>query len=154
MYLIRDSKCQCREHQIDPDDGAPEAEAQDRGGRPPKCLQAAWRPSVLPQETQSAARGKSHGDGFAAGTASWTTRKGRVLRAYRSTIDGSIQPYGMIIPESYTGQPFRLDIWMHGTNRNLNEVLFIKQHELIAYIKENTAGCFMPMRTVPYPPME
>ena len=35
----------------------------------------------------------------------------------------------MIIPESYTGQPFRLDIWMHGTNRNLNEVLFIKQHE-------------------------
>src|SRR6476661_3002903 len=35
---------------------------------------------------------------LAAGTASWTTRKGRVLRAYRSTIDGSIQPYGMIIP--------------------------------------------------------
>ena len=66
---------------------------------------------------------------LAAGTASWTTRKGRVLRAYESRIDGSIQPYGMIIPESYTGQPIRLDIWMHGTNRNLNEVAFIKQHE-------------------------
>src|ERR1051325_2799804 len=49
---------------------------------------------------------------LAAGTSSWTTRKGRVLRAYRSKIDGSIQPYGLIIPESYNGQPFRLDIWM------------------------------------------
>ena len=66
---------------------------------------------------------------LAAGTPSWTASKGRLLRAYISSVDGSVQPYGLIIPESYTGQPIRLDIWMHGTNRNLNEVAFIKQHE-------------------------
>ncbi len=64
-----------------------------------------------------------------AGSPSWTKSKGRLVRAYTSKIDGSVQPYGLIVPESYSGQPIRLDIWMHGTNRNLNEVAFIKQHE-------------------------
>ena len=66
---------------------------------------------------------------LAAGSPSWAKTKGRVVRAYRSTIDGSVQPYGLIIPESYSGQPIRLDVWMHGTNRTLNEIAFIKQHE-------------------------
>jgi dienelactone hydrolase len=65
---------------------------------------------------------------LAAGTASWTKAKGRVVRGYRSRVDDSIQPYAMIIPESYTGAPIRLDVWLHGMNRNLNEVAFIKQH--------------------------
>jgi pimeloyl-ACP methyl ester carboxylesterase len=66
---------------------------------------------------------------LATGSHSWTTAKGRLVRAYVSTVDGSVQPYGLIIPESYNGEPVRLDIWMHGTNRTLNEVAFIKQHE-------------------------
>lgn len=66
---------------------------------------------------------------LASGTPSWTDSKGRLVRAYVSSIDGSVQPYGLIIPDSYSGQPIRLDVWMHGTNRNLNEVAFIKQHE-------------------------
>jgi hypothetical protein len=53
---------------------------------------------------------------LAAAAPSWKTSKGRLVRAYISTVDGSVQPYGLIIPESYTGQPARLDIWMHGTN--------------------------------------
>jgi pimeloyl-ACP methyl ester carboxylesterase len=66
---------------------------------------------------------------LAAGSPSWIKSKGRLVRAYRSTIDGSIQPYGLIIPESYSGRPIRLDIWMHGTDRALDEVEFIRQHE-------------------------
>src|SRR5436305_8256104 len=66
---------------------------------------------------------------LAAGTASWTKANGRIVRAYRSKVDGSLQPYGLIIPESYTGQPIRLDVWLHGMNRNLNEVSFIKGHQ-------------------------
>ena len=66
---------------------------------------------------------------LAAGSPSWVHRKGRLVRAYVSSVDGSVQPYGLTIPESYSGQPIRLDIWMHGMNRNLNEVAFIKQHE-------------------------
>jgi pimeloyl-ACP methyl ester carboxylesterase len=74
-------------------------------------------------------KGLTRAKELAAGSSSWTKSKGRLVRAYRSTIDGSLQPYGLIIPKSYSGQPIRLDIWMHGTNRALNEVAFITQHE-------------------------
>ena len=74
-------------------------------------------------------KGIARAQELAAGSPSWTKSKGHLVRAYRSTIDGSLQPYGLIIPESYSGQPIRLDIWMHGTNRALNEVAFITQHE-------------------------
>ena len=67
-----------------------------------------------------------------AGSPSWTRTKGRLMRAYVSTVDGSVQPYGLIIPDSYSSQPIRLDVWLHGMNRNLNEVLFITQHESTA----------------------
>jgi dienelactone hydrolase len=65
-----------------------------------------------------------------AGAPSWPTRKGHVVRAYVSRVDGSVQPYGLTIPESYDGtRPVRLDVWQHGTNRTLNEVAFIVQQE-------------------------
>src|SRR5438477_808952 len=65
-----------------------------------------------------------------AGAPSWPKRKGHVIRAYVSRLDGSVQPYGLTIPESYDGtKPIRLDIWQHGTNRTLNEVAFITAQE-------------------------
>jgi dienelactone hydrolase len=65
-----------------------------------------------------------------AGASSWAKRKGHVLRAYVSRVDGSVQPYGLTIPASYDGtRPMRLDIWQHGTNRAMNEVAFIVQQE-------------------------
>ena len=65
-----------------------------------------------------------------AGAASWPKRKGHVVRGYVSRVDGTVQPYGLTIPDSYDGsRPVRLDIWQHGTNRTLNEVAFIKQQE-------------------------
>lgn len=43
------------------------------------------------------------------GEAPWTTQKGPVVRAYRSRIDGSIQPYGIVVPENAGAGPLRLD---------------------------------------------
>lgn len=66
----------------------------------------------------------------AAGKASWPARKGRVVRAYRSRVDGSVQPYMMIVPESYDGRtPMRLDLVLHGRNARLNEVSFLADAE-------------------------
>jgi len=65
-----------------------------------------------------------------AGAPSWPKRKGHVIRGYVSRIDGTSQPYGLTIPDSYDGtRPVRLDIWQHGTNRTLNEVAFITQQD-------------------------
>lgn len=61
------------------------------------------------------------------GRAPWTTQKGLVVRGYRSKIDGSVQPYGMIVPESYSGAPTRLDVWCHGRGETLSELAFLDQ---------------------------
>ena len=59
----------------------------------------------------------------------WAKQKGRLVRAYISPVDGSVQPYGLIIPESYSGRPVRLDLVMHGKGATLNEVSFIAAHD-------------------------
>jgi hypothetical protein len=84
-----------------------------------------------PQEIKSAfevlAEGKQRAEQLAKGDAPWTRQKGLVVRAYRSKIDGSVQPYGMVIPESYSGAPSRLDLWCHGRGETLSELAFIDQ---------------------------
>ena len=49
-----------------------------------------------------------------AGKPSWTTQTGLVVRGYVSKIDGSVQPYGLVLPSTF--QPnlpfqYRLDQW-------------------------------------------
>jgi pimeloyl-ACP methyl ester carboxylesterase len=62
------------------------------------------------------------------GTSSWTKKTGNVVRGFVSRIDGSVQPYGLTIPASYDGKkPMRLDIWLHGTQQEMNEVRFLQQ---------------------------
>jgi hypothetical protein len=56
------------------------------------------------------------------GAAPWTTATGLMVRGYRSRIDGSVQPYGLVVPSTY--QPnsphrHRLDLWFHGRNETL-----------------------------------
>ena len=51
---------------------------------------------------------------------SWTKKKGKVARGYRSEIDGSVQPYGLIIPALYDpAKPIRLDVVLHGSQQPL-----------------------------------
>jgi hypothetical protein len=66
-----------------------------------------------------------------AGKSSWTIATGRVIRAYRSRVDGSAQPYYATVPASYTGrQPGRMDVLLHGTNRRMVEVQFLSQTQI------------------------
>lgn len=66
------------------------------------------------------------------GKPSWTTATGLVVRGYRSKIDGSVQPYGLVVPTSYapnSPHKFRLDLWWHGRGETLSEVNFIQQRQ-------------------------
>jgi dienelactone hydrolase len=66
-----------------------------------------------------------------AGKSSWTFATGRVIRAYRSRVDGSAQPYYATVPASYSGRPpGRLDVLLHGTNRRMVEVQFLSQTQV------------------------
>ncbi len=63
-------------------------------------------------------------------TPSWRNKKGRVVRGYRSAVDGSVQPYGLVIPQSYDPKtPGRLDVVLHGSSRptGMSELRFMSQ---------------------------
>ncbi|HET6248324.1 MAG TPA: prolyl oligopeptidase family serine peptidase [Tepidisphaeraceae bacterium] len=78
------------------------------------------------------------------GKPAWTKASGLVVRGYVSKIDGSVQPYGLVIPESVMADPtkkHRLDIWYHGRGETLNEISFLSEHE-------KSAGQFTPPDTI------
>ena len=69
-----------------------------------------------------------------AGKPAWTTATGLVVRGYVSKIDGSVQPYGLVVPDDYAAASSasdarRLDIWYHGRGENLSELNFINDRQ-------------------------
>ena len=71
--------------------------------------------------------GRARAKALRDGQAPWTKQSGLVVRGYRSRIDGSVQPYGLVIPTGITpdGAPGRLDFWCHGRGETLSELSFI-----------------------------
>ncbi|HEV8543249.1 MAG TPA: prolyl oligopeptidase family serine peptidase [Verrucomicrobiae bacterium] len=60
--------------------------------------------------------------------ASWTEATGPLVRGYRSRIDGSVQPYGLIVPDDWKPRDAKarpLYLWFHGRGDTLTEVSFI-----------------------------
>lgn len=73
--------------------------------------------------------GIQRADELLQGKASWPSATGLVVRGYRSKIDGSVQPYGLIVPRHYARgaqDSWRLDIWLHGRGEVLSELNFIR----------------------------
>lgn len=86
------------------------------------------------RDVQSAAvltnEGRHRARELLAGRPYWTTKTGLVVRGFRSKIDGTVQPYGLVIPESYSPKSahgYRLDLWFHGRGETLSETSFIRQ---------------------------
>lgn len=79
-----------------------------------------------------------------SGEAPWTKASGLIVRGYVSKIDGSVQPYGLVIPSSYSvdpDRPRRLDIWYHGRGETLSEISFLAD-------REKNPGQFTPPDTI------
>ncbi|HZK80306.1 MAG TPA: alpha/beta hydrolase-fold protein, partial [Humisphaera sp.] len=69
-------------------------------------------------------------DELAAGKAEWPTQHGQFVRGYRSEIDGSVEPYGLEIPEGLDlSKPMPLYVWLHGRGDKDTDLNFIKSHE-------------------------
>src|SRR5262249_51596520 len=90
------------------------------------------------------ARGEERAAQLAEGHAPWTTATGLVARGYLSKIDRSVQPFGLVVPPSYspeTPHRWRLDTWFHGRGETLSEVNFIAD-------RERNPGEFTPKDTI------
>ena len=94
----------------------------------------------LKQARQLIDQGRERARQLRQGKPAWTTATGLVVRGYRSKIDGSVQPYGLVVPASYRpdeARPRRLDIWLHGRGEKLTELNFIGE-------RQRSAGPFVP----------
>lgn len=90
------------------------------------------------------AEGLERAGQLARGEARWTTARGLVVRGYVSKIDGSVQPYGLVIPETYgggMGRRYRLDVWFHGRGETLSELNFLDE-------RRRRPGQFTPADTI------
>jgi hypothetical protein len=100
--------------------------------------------SPVPLARRTIEQGLERARQLKEGKPRWTSQTGLVPRGYVSKIDGSIQPYGLIVPESYvpTGsQKYRLDTWLHGMHDTLSELDFLKR-------RTNERGEFQPKDTI------
>jgi hypothetical protein len=67
------------------------------------------------------------------GKRSWSANPGILVRGYVSVIDGSTQPYGVIVPQTYQpGKPSRLDVVLHGSTKpsGMSELRFMSRFEM------------------------
>ena len=56
----------------------------------------------------------------------WARQKGRVVRGFRSRVDDSFQPYGLVIPDDVDFErPVPLYVWLHGRGDNQTDLHFI-----------------------------
>ena len=66
---------------------------------------------------------------LAKGNTPWNAATGLVARGYRSKIDGSVQPYGLLVPDNFKAgaqqTPFTLNFWCHGRGEKNTELPFI-----------------------------
>ena len=85
------------------------------------------------------------------GETPWTGATGLVVRGFTSRLDGSVQPYGLIVPAAFVGEAlepvapahrsvYRLDIWLHGRDDHLSELKFISD-------RQKSYGEFAPSNT-------
>ncbi len=88
--------------------------------------------------------GMERADALSRGEAPWTRATGLVVRGYISKIDGSAQPYGLIVPPTFApDRPhrWRVDAWFHGRSETLNEIDFI-------FDRLQNPGEFQPTDTI------
>ena len=75
------------------------------------------------------AKGMERAKELRDGKPTWPTATGLVVRGYKSKIDGSVQPYGLVVPEAFavkSAHLYRADFWWHGRGETLTELDFIR----------------------------
>ena len=62
--------------------------------------------------------------------APWKRQRGLVVRGYRSRVDRSAQPYGLVIPSELDFQkPSPLYVWLHGRGDKITDLHFIHRRQ-------------------------
>jgi dienelactone hydrolase len=75
-------------------------------------------------------KGLARAKELAKGQTPWADATGGVVRGYRSKVDGSVQPYAVIVPPGLgEDDRSRLDVILHGRDARLTEARFFDAHD-------------------------
>lgn len=67
---------------------------------------------------------------LSAGRSPWTSQRGLLVRGFTSRIDGSAQPYGLVIPQDLDlSRPAPLYVWLHGRGDKQTDLHFIHERQ-------------------------
>ena len=67
-------------------------------------------------------------DALERGDTPWASTSGLVVRGYRSSVDGSVQPYGLVIPKGLNlKQNSPLYVWLHGRSDQQTNLGFLHE---------------------------
>ncbi|HND51709.1 MAG TPA: prolyl oligopeptidase family serine peptidase, partial [Pirellulaceae bacterium] len=67
---------------------------------------------------------------LAAGKTPWTDARGLVVRGYRSKLDDSVHPYGLVVPQDLDkSKPVTLYVWLHGRGDKQTDLHFVHERE-------------------------
>jgi pimeloyl-ACP methyl ester carboxylesterase len=89
-----------------------------------------YDPKQLETAQKLLTEGQSRLEQLRNGQTPWDAASGLVARAYRSKIDRSIQPYGLVIPKTWSktdGKKWPLHVWFHGRAEKMSELDFLDQ---------------------------
>ena len=85
-----------------------------------------YRPTDVQAAGELLARAEQRLDQLQNGNAAWAAASGLVVRGYRSKIDDSVQPYGLVIPpELDRTKPCPLYVWLHGRGDKQTDLGFV-----------------------------
>jgi len=93
-------------------------------------------------------QGQARAKDAAGGKPAWNSATGLVVRGYRSAIDGSAQPYGLVVPPDFKPgeeKPRPLHFWFHGRGEKLTELDFIagRQRDAGQFVPEGAIVCHL-----------
>jgi hypothetical protein len=84
----------------------------------------------VPTAKKLLAIGKERAEQLAKGEHPWTAQTGFVVRGYRSRVDDSVQPYGLIVPANWkqgNATPLKSLVWLLGRGNTRTELAFINE---------------------------
>lgn len=102
------------------------------------------KPEELKRAHEFLQIGRERAEQLALGRAPWAVQTGLVVRGYFSKIDDSVQPYGLVVPSSWSpggAHRWRLDAWFHGRSETLTELNFLQD-------RITNPGQFTPRDTI------
>lgn len=77
--------------------------------------------------------GKARVEELASGKPGWVNKTGATIRGYVSRVDGSVQPYALLLPKNFgeakSAQRWPLHLVLHGRGGERNEVRFFAEHD-------------------------